>query len=238
MKHITTTPTRTRKTLGTTAVALVIMTSGILATLVYQSASSSPPTISAVLRRDHDNPPTEDSGETSQLGAPVRPAGDLENEPPRMNAGVTLDDGVLPDGVSMFDDSYPGVANLDPDLLQAVRIAATDAAGDGLEFYVTSGWRSPAYQNQLLQVAIAEYGSEAEAMQWVATADTSAHVSGDAVDLGGSDAAAWLSRYGAGYGLCQIYANEPWHFELRSHAMEQGCPPMYPDPTQDPRMQQ
>jgi hypothetical protein len=75
-------------------------------------------------------------------------------------------------------------------------------------------------------------------MQWVATADTSAHVSGDAVDLGGSDATAWLSQYGAGYGLCQIYANEPWHFELRSHAMEQGCPPMYPDPTQDPRMQQ
>ena len=80
MKHTTTTPTRTRKTLRTTAVALVIMTSGILATLVYQPASSSPPTISAVLRRDHDNPPTEDSGETSQLGAPVRPAGDLEND--------------------------------------------------------------------------------------------------------------------------------------------------------------
>ena len=30
------------------------------------------------------------------------------------------------------------------------------------------------------------------------------------------------------YGLCQIFANERWHFEL---ATEPGgaCPPMYPD---------
>ena len=76
-----------------------------------------------------------------------------------------------------------------------------------------------------------------EAARWVATADTSAHVSGDAVDIGPSDAAAWLSEHGAEYGLCQIYGNEPWHYELRPEAIDHGCPPMYADPTQDPRMQ-
>ena len=35
-------------------------------------------------------------------------------------------DGALPDGVTVFDDQFPGVANLDPDLLKALREAATD----------------------------------------------------------------------------------------------------------------
>jgi hypothetical protein len=47
--------------------------------------------------------------------------------------------------VTVFDDQYPGVANLDPGLLQALREAATDAADDGVKFYVNSGWRSPEY---------------------------------------------------------------------------------------------
>ena len=71
----------------------------------------------------------------------------------------------------------------------------------------------------------------------MATPDTSAHVSGDAVDIGHSDATAWLSEHGAEYGLCQIYGNEPWHYELRPEASDHGCPPMYADPTHDPRMQ-
>jgi hypothetical protein len=50
--------------------------------------------------------------------------------------------------------------------------------------------------------------------------------------------AAWLLKHGAEYGLCQIYRNEPWHYELRPAAIEQGCPRMYADPTHDPRMQQ
>ena len=82
-----------------------------------------------------------------------------------------------------------------------------------------------------------EYGSEAEAARWVATADTSLHVSGDAVDIGPSGAAAWLSEHGAEYGLCQIYRNEPWHYELRPEAIADGCPPMYANPTRDPRLQ-
>jgi D-alanyl-D-alanine carboxypeptidase len=132
----------------------------------------------------------------------------------------------------------PAIANLDPVLLAALRKAETDAAGDGVEFSVNSGWRSPGRQERLLQEAVAGYGSEEEAARWVATPETSPHVSGDAIDIGPSDATAWLSEYGATYGLCQTYANEPWHYELRPDAIDHGCPAMYADPTQDPRMQQ
>ncbi|HEX6327451.1 MAG TPA: M15 family metallopeptidase [Jiangellaceae bacterium] len=147
-------------------------------------------------------------------------------------------DGVVPDGTSVFDADIPAVANLDPGLLEALRRAATDAAEDGVEFQVNSGWRSPEYQEQLLREAVSKYGSEEEAARWVANADTSPPVSGEAVDIGQSDATAWLSKHGAGYGLCQIYRNEPWHYELSPEAIDHGCPPMHADPTHDPRMQQ
>jgi hypothetical protein len=147
-------------------------------------------------------------------------------------------DGAVPNGTTVFDDEVPGVAKLDPDLLGALRRAATDAADYGVEFFVDSGWRSPEYQDQLLREAVSKYGSEEEAARWVATASTSPHVSGDAVDIGHADATAWLSDHGADYGLCQIYSNEPWHYELRPEAVDHGCPPMYADPTHDPRMQQ
>jgi hypothetical protein len=165
-------------------------------------------------------------------------AGSLIDAPRReLRDALGEADSAVPEGTTAFDDEIPGVANLEPDLLAALRQAATDAADEGVELLVDSGWRSPEYQEQLLREAVAEYGSEEEAARWVATPETSAHVSGDAVDIGPSRAAAWLSEHGAEYGLCQIYGNEPWHYELRSEAVEHGCPPAYPDPTHDPRMQ-
>jgi zinc D-Ala-D-Ala carboxypeptidase len=146
--------------------------------------------------------------------------------------------GAVPDDTTVFDDEVPSVAKLDPALLRALRRAATDAADDGVELVVNSGWRSPAYEDQLRRDAIAKYGSEAGAGRWVATGTTSPHVSGDAVDIGPAHATPWLSAHGAAYGLCQIYGNEPWHYELRPDAIAHGCPRMYADPTQDPRMQQ
>ena len=135
-------------------------------------------------------------------------------------------------------DQDPSVRNLDADLRDAVRRAMTDAADDGIAVTVDSGWRTPQHQQQLLDEAIVRYGSQAEAARWVATPNRSAHVSGDAVDIGPAEATAWLSANGERYGLCQIYGNEPWHYELRTDAGEQGCPPLYADPTHDPRMQQ
>lgn len=212
--------TTTRSALGPISVGLFVVTTAIIATLVYQSAApSSAPASSEVHRDDHGATTTEADGSATED-----------------DGSVTQDDGVLPDGVTVFDDQYPAVTNLNAHLLGALRAAATEAAGDGVEFIVTSGWRTPAYQNQLLREAVSKYGSEEEAARWVATADTSPHVSGDAIDIGHVDATAWLFEHGAAYGLCQIYRNEPWHYELRPEAIDHGCPARYADPTHDPRM--
>jgi LAS superfamily LD-carboxypeptidase LdcB len=159
--------------------------------------------------------------------------------PPRVDRAPRLlgDSGDVPDEVTVFNTKVPAVVRLDGELLGALRLAATDAERFGVTFYVNSGWRSAAYQARLLRDAVSQYGSEREAARWVATPQTSPHVSGDAVDIGPAKAATWLSRHGARYGLCQIYDNEPWHYELRPAAVTDGCPPRYADPTHDPRMQ-
>ena len=206
---------RTTRAIRTTLFAgLVFVIAGIAAALGGQALSSPSSTAASPTDVPHRAPRDEHRGALGEAG------------------------GAVPEGTTVFDDGIPGVAKLDADLLGALRQAATDAADDGVELYVDSGWRSRAYQERLLQEAVSEYGSEAEAARWVATPDTSAHVTGDAVDVGPSDAAAWLSQHGAAYGLCQIYGNEPWHYELRPKAGAQGCPAVYADPTHDPRMQQ
>jgi hypothetical protein len=191
------------------AAGLLAVVAAMASTLVYQSLASS----------------------SSTAASPV----DVRSGGHRGARGEA--DGAIPHGTSVFDDGVPGVANLDPALLGALRDAAVAAMSDGVMLVVDSGWRSPAYQAHLLRDAVSEYGSEEEAARWVATPTTSAHVSGDAVDIGPRDAAAWLSDRGATYGLCPTYGNEPWHYELRPEAVDRGCPPVYADPTHDPRMQ-
>lgn len=156
--------------------------------------------------------------------------------PPPAHGPLGAADGVVTGGVAV-DDDLPAVTRLDPALLAALRRAAAGAAGDGVRLVVTSGWRSPAYQDLLRREAVAFHGTEAVAARWVATAETSSHVSGAAVDVGPHAAVDWLSEHGAAHGLCRVYANEPWHHELRPDAVDHGCPPPYPDPTHDPRTQ-
>ena len=133
-------------------------------------------------------------------------------------------------------DGGRSVTELDPELLSALRQAAMDADDDGVRFRVNSGWRSAAEQERLFRTAVRTYGSPAEAARWVARPGTSPHEAADAVDVGPAAAASWLARHGHRYGLCQIYGNEPWHYELRPAAVVQGCPTPYADPTHDPRM--
>jgi hypothetical protein len=210
---------------------LIVASLVVLVAIAAALAHQLPASMSSTRVTPTDVPRSEQRGALGEPGAP----GERGALPERGGLGEA--DGAVPDGTTVFDDDVPGVANLDPDLLAALREAATDAADDGVEFLVDSGWRSPAYQEHLLQDAISKYGSEEEAARWVATPDTSPHVSGDAIDIGPSEAAEWLSEHGAEYGLCQIYANEPWHYELRPEAVDHGCPAMYADPTHDPRMQ-
>jgi zinc D-Ala-D-Ala carboxypeptidase len=224
-------PARTagRRTRSTIIAALVVVSGALIGFLACQPLTSWSSSASS---------PSSPSSASSDASPTDIPHGDRHRAPGEADGVVDQADGVVPDGVTVFDDEFPAVANLDRDLLDALRQAATDAGDNGVAFVVNSGWRSPEYQEQLLREAVSEYGSEEEAARWVATADTSLHVSGDAVDIGPSDATAWLSEQGDDYGLCQIYSNEPWHYELRPEAIDHGCPPMYADPTQDPRMQQ
>jgi len=209
-------PARTavRGTQSAVRTAAVIVGAVLLGVLGYESLTASSSSAAAPVGTFRD-------GRAPDLASP---------------SGTAVADGAVPRGVTVFETDFPAVANLDRALLRALRQAAMNAASEGVESYVNSGWRSPSYQERLFQQAVAKYGSEREAARWVSTPARSAHVSGDAVDIGPSDATAWLSEHGAAYGLCQIYRNEPWHFELRPRAVGHGCPPRYDDPTQDPRM--
>ena len=50
------------------------------------------------------------------------------------------------DATSPFDVSNPTVGRLDPALLAAVQQAATAAAAEGIPMTITSGWRTPEFQ--------------------------------------------------------------------------------------------
>jgi zinc D-Ala-D-Ala carboxypeptidase len=139
-------------------------------------------------------------------------------------------DGSLPDGDTLtpFDVQDPAVGRLDPALLSAVQKAATAATAQGITMTITSGWRSPEFQQRLLDSAVQTYGSLAAAREYVQTPEQSKHVIGQAVDVGGVGADQWLIANGSRFGLCQIYANELWHFELATD--EAGnCPALLPN---------
>ena len=133
----------------TTRVAgLVVAVAAIAAALDHQLAASSSSTVVS-------SPSTAPAPSQVPRGEHLGPFGAA--------------DGAVPDGATVFDDGIAGVANLDPDLLGALRRAATDAAHDGVGLVVDSGWRSREYQKRLLREAVSKYGSEEEAARWVAT---------------------------------------------------------------------
>ncbi len=138
--------------------------------------------------------------------------------------------GSLPDGDALtpFDVQDPAVGRLDPGLLNAIQNASTAAAADGITMTITSGWRSPEFQQRLLDDAVQTYGSFAAARRYVQTPEMSKHVIGEAVDIGGMGADQWLIANGSRFGLCRTYANELWHFELATDAMGH-CPPLLPN---------
>jgi hypothetical protein len=145
-------------------------------------------------------------------------------------AAVDTIGGWLPDGrtLSPFDVSNPIVGWLDPTLLKAVQDASRRAAAEGIDIRITSGWRSKGFQQRLFDGGVRTYGSVDAAKEFVASPAASKHVEGEAVDIGPVEADRWMIRNGPTWGLCQIYANEIWHFELV--ADEQGrCPPLKPN---------
>lgn len=138
--------------------------------------------------------------------------------------------------ISPFDDQHPAIANLRPELRAALQQAASAASEAGFELVVNSGWRTVEQQERLFEEAVAAHGSREEAARWVAPADRSTHVSGEAIDVGDLDASIWLGDNGRDFGLCRTYENERWHFEFRAEAIGGECPPPFLDASQDPRM--
>ncbi|WP_231514554.1 M15 family metallopeptidase [Mycobacterium sp. URHB0044] len=152
-------------------------------------------------------------------------------EPLSIGTGATDSwSGYLPDGMTLspFDTSSQVLALLDPLLLKAIQDAARSAQSQGIDITITSGWRSKGFQQRLFDDAVRRYGSVEVAGQFVASPDVSRHVVGEAIDIAGEGASAWLIRNGPRFGLCQIYANENWHFELAADG-EGRCPPLRPN---------
>jgi hypothetical protein len=136
--------------------------------------------------------------------------------------------GASPSAPRVVATPTPSAKGLDPALQRALTRATAAARRDGITVRVTSGRRSKRYQQQLLDEAIVRYGSRQIARQYVNTPERSTHVKGLAVDIGPTDAAYWMIQHGAEFGLCQIYANEVWHFE---RVIKPGgtCPPPLAD---------
>lgn len=137
-------------------------------------------------------------------------------------------------------DVYPpppstGTDGLDAGLVDAFRDAQRAAAEAGHALTITSGYRSAARQRELLEEAIVEHGSVAEATRWVFPPERSMHVQGLAIDVGDGPAAEWLAEDGSRFGICHTLAWEWWHFEWRARWERDGtCPQAVHDPADAP----
>jgi D-alanyl-D-alanine carboxypeptidase len=117
---------------------------------------------------------------------------------------------------------------LNSELERRFTVAKAAAAAAGVKLTVTSGWRSAAEQQSMVDQAITSYGSVSEAHRWVLPPDTSEHVKGLAIDVGPTAGALWLRKRARDFGLCPTYANEVWHFEMLA-AGATACPKPHPD---------
>ncbi|MGV0849576.1 M15 family metallopeptidase [Mycolicibacterium phlei] len=168
---------------------------------------------------------------STEAPAPAPPVG---QEP--LSIGPAAQDtvgGWLPDDATLspFDTDNPIVGWIDPALLDAVQRAARAAEADGIEMRISSGWRTKGFQQRLFADGIQRYGSVEAAKEFVASPEKSNHVTGKAVDIAPVEADRWLIANGPKFGLCQIYANEIWHFELA--AVDGRCPPLKPNAAAD-----
>lgn len=115
----------------------------------------------------------------------------------------------------MVADSFDG---LDGSFASRLRQMINESGG---RFWIFSGYRSIEDQTELWNNALAKYGSEDAARQWVAPPGKSNHNHGWAADLAwaNDDAREWAHANAAKYGLTFPMDWEPWHIEpLNSEA--------------------
>jgi LAS superfamily LD-carboxypeptidase LdcB len=134
-------------------------------------------------------------------------------------------------------DSQSATTELHPVLLQRFEAAYIAAKSEGVNLYITSGFRSLSRQEVLFERAVRKYGDETEAAKWVLPAPYSHHPQGLAIDVnypGDRPGAKWLELNGSRFGLCRVYANEWWHFE-GVIAPGEACPALAPNALVDLR---
>ena len=139
--------------------------------------------------------------------------------------------------LQQITDSQSATTELHPVLLERFNAAYLAAKIDGVNLYITSGFRTLTRQELLFERAVKKYGSESEAAKWVLPAPYSHHPQGLAIDVnypGDRPGAKWLELNGSKFGLCRVYANEWWHFE-GVIAPGEVCPPLAPNALVDLR---
>ena len=139
--------------------------------------------------------------------------------------------------LQQITDSQSVTTELHPVLLERFKAAYLAAKRDGVNLYITSGFRTLTRQELLFERAVKKYGSESEAAKWVLPAPYSHHPQGLAIDVnypGDRPGAQWLELNGSKFGLCRVYANEWWHFEGVIGPGE-PCPPLAPNALVDLR---
>jgi len=123
------------------------------------------------------------------------------------------------------------VKGLHPKVELRFKVARAAAKLDGVNLYISSGFRTVERQKYLFDRAVRRHGSYEEAVKWVAPPDVSRHPRGLAMDInypGDPAGAKWLEIYGYRYGLCRVFDNEWWHFEAVTVPGE-TCPVTYID---------
>ena len=143
-------------------------------------------------------------------------------------AGGLFHAGTAPAQAAPGTGSAAGTEGLDPLLAAAYTLAENQAHRDGVPLSITSGYRTWAEQERMWQDAIVQYGSPDAARHWVLPPAESTHVTGRAIDVGPQIGADWLHANGNRWGLCRLYENEWWHFELVTWPGGPP-PPMLPD---------
>src|SRR4051794_3835486 len=111
---------RTRSTL----LPVVVVVAALVAVLGGRSLSDSSASTASPIAAKQSAHPSRDRIHGDVPGrVPGLLQGQAQEDRPH---ALGFADGEVPDGVTVFDDDYPAVANLDPALLRALRQAATD----------------------------------------------------------------------------------------------------------------
>ena len=129
------------------------------------------------------------------------------------------------------DESSTAMELVHPILELRFQAAQAAALGEGVELYISSGFRSLERQNFFFENEVRQRGSETEAAKWVLPGKFSHHPKGLALDVNYPNdptGAKWLDQYGYRFGLCRVYENEWWHFEAVTRP-GMPCPALAPN---------